>query len=143
MPVRPPLFPLPHLNPQTHINPPGITEYLIIFGTAVGTEGHSGRHTADDYFYILTGTQLTYTAGDYEPQVFPAGSMNHMRRGDVRQYRMPESCFALEYARGWIPPMLFFGFADGLTSTLDIPTLWKTTWITGKLMLGNLARGKF
>lgn len=56
---------------------------------------------------------------------------------------MADSCFALEYARGWIPPMLFFGFADGLSSTLDIPTLWRTSWLTGKQMVGNLARGKF
>ena len=140
-----PLLPFPptHLSPPKLTPSPGITEYLIIFGTAVGTEGHSGRHTADDYFYILTGTQKTYTPGRYEPDVFPAGSMNHMRRGDVRQYRMPESCFALEYARGWIPPMLFFGFADGLSSTLDFPTMWKTVWITAKLMVGNLAKGKF
>jgi C-8 sterol isomerase len=90
-----------------------ITEYLIIFGSAVGTEGHTGRHTADDYFHILSGTQLTYELGDYEPQVYPPGSVNLMKRGVARQYKMDTACFALEYARGWIPPMLFFGYADG------------------------------
>ncbi|KUJ13643.1 C-8 sterol isomerase [Mollisia scopiformis] len=119
-----------------------ITEYLIIFGTTVGTEGHSGRHTADDYFHIIRGTQLAYTPGDFEPEIYPQGSVHHLRRGTVKQYKMDEACFALEYARGWIPPMLFFGFADGLTSTLDIPTLWRTTWVTGREMISNLLRGK-
>ncbi|KAJ0422317.1 ERG2 and Sigma1 receptor like protein-domain-containing protein [Aspergillus carlsbadensis] len=104
--------------------------YIIHASTAIGTEGHTGRHTADDYFNILSGTQVAYVPGEFEPEVYPAGSVHHLRRGEVKQYKMPESCFALEYARGWIPPMLFFGYADTFSSTLDFPTLWATSRIT-------------
>jgi C-8 sterol isomerase len=74
--------------------------------------------------------------------VYPQGSVHHLHRGDVKQYKMDSSCFALEYARGWIPPMLGFGYADTFSSTLDFPTLWATTRVTGQQMIGNLLQGK-
>lgn len=40
-----------------------LTEYLILFGSPVGTEGHSGRFLADDWFFILDGEQWAYTEG--------------------------------------------------------------------------------
>jgi len=77
-----------------------ITEYLIIFGTPLGTEGHSGIHTADDYFHILVGEQWAFQPGGLELEKYPAGSVHLMPRGVVKQYKMHKGCFALEYARG-------------------------------------------
>ena len=77
-----------------------ITEYLIIFGTPLGTEGHSGMHTADDYFHILEGEQWVFEPGMLTKDVYRPGDVNLMQRGVVRQYKMHKGCFALEYARG-------------------------------------------
>lgn len=87
-----------------------ITEYLIIFGTPLGTEGHSGVHTADDYFNILIGEQWAFAPGSLEMERYPAGSVHHLPRGTVKQYKMHEGCFALEYARGTLISSLCASF---------------------------------
>ncbi|KAF9040644.1 ERG2/sigma1 receptor-like protein [Panaeolus papilionaceus] len=119
-----------------------ITEYLIIFGTPLGTEGHTGYYPADNRFHILKGEQWVFEPGSLEMQRFRPGDRNLTPRGVVRQYKMHKGCWALEYARGWIPGALPFGMADTLTSTLDVPTFYNTARITGREMIGNLLIGK-
>jgi len=70
------------------------------------------------------------------------GDVHLMRRGVAKQYKMHEGCWAMEYARGWIPLMMPFGLADTFTSTLDLPTLYNTVRITGREMAKNLLFGK-
>lgn len=77
-----------------------ITEYLIVFGTPLGTEGHSGRHTADDYFHIIEGEQWASPAHALQMERYPKGSVHHLKRGSIKQYKMHEGCWAIELAQG-------------------------------------------
>lgn len=119
-----------------------ISEYLIVFGTPIGTEGHSGRHLADDYFIMLEGEQWAFSPGSTEREVYKPGDIHLLKRGSVQGYRIPENGWALEYARGFIPSMMPFGMLDALSSTLDVPTAVKTLGIYAKGVVGQLLRGK-
>ncbi len=119
-----------------------ITEYVMIFGSSVGTEGHSGRFFAQDYFFILEGEQWAYGEGELDKKVYRPGDLHVLPPGKAEGYRMPDRCYALEYARGIIPAMLPFGLADAMSSTLDVSAVGRTFAVYTRGVLGNLARGK-
>ena len=68
--------------------------------------------------------------------------MHHLGAGEAQAYRMPDQCWALEYARGNIPFMLPFGLADTFFSTLDFYTLYKTFAVYGERVIAELLQGK-
>lgn len=120
-----------------------LTEYLIIFGSAVGTEGHTGHHLADDYFTILYGEQRAASAGQTVASVYKAGDCHHLPYGTAKQYTLPPTGgYALELAQGYIPSMLIFGFADSIFSTVDPFSLYSQVAHTAKSIFANLLRGK-
>lgn len=119
------------------------SEYVIIFGTPLGTEGHTGRFFAEDFFTIIHGEQWASPADVFEKQVFRAGDQHYLPRHTAKQYKMPDSCFALEYARGNIPSMMGFGLFDTFFSTLDWHTLYQTVEVSAVDMIGYALKGKF
>ena len=119
-----------------------LTEYLIVFGSDIGSEGHTGRFLVDDFFMVLEGEQWTQRANETRKSVYGAGTINKLPKGEAFQYAMPGHCYGLEYARGWIFTMMPFGLISTLTSTLDFFTLFKTLWVFTKLVTWNLLTGK-
>jgi C-8 sterol isomerase len=119
-----------------------ITEYVIVFGTPIGTEGHTGRFWAEDYFFILEGEQWAYSELSPVKAIYKPGDCHVLPQGVAEGYRMPDRCFALEYARGFIPAMLPFGLADTLFGTLDWRTAGRTIGKYGVSSIKELIQGK-
>jgi C-8 sterol isomerase len=120
-----------------------LSEYLIIFGTTLGTEGHTGRYPlAEDFFTIIYGEQWAYPANSRVRETYRVGEQHYLPAGVAKQYKMPDECWALEYARGNIMSMMFFGLVESWTSTMDFVTLGQTVWASGWFTVTNLLNGK-
>lgn len=119
-----------------------LSEYILIFGTPIGTEGHSGRYGTEVYDFMLEGEMWCYHAGELHKTVYKAGDVAYLGPDRAKGYAVPNSAFMLEYARGKIPTMLPFGLADTVFSTRDRTTLGRTIWQYGKLATQQLLAGK-
>jgi C-8 sterol isomerase len=115
-------------------------EYLLIFGTSIGTEGHSGRYKAEVFDFVFKGEMLCEYTGRFKREVHKAGSPAYLPASIVKHYCIKDEAWMLEYARGNIISMLPFGFADSIISTLDYNPVFKTIRTYGRLVIKNLFR---
>src|SRR5262249_10221498 len=119
-----------------------LSEYVLVFGSPIGTEGFSGRYRIDVYDTILSGEMWTYSEHRFrERAVTRPGEMARLGRKEIRGFKLPEVAWMLEYGRGPIPTALPFALSGALTS-LDFRTIAKTMFVYGKLVVKELMRGK-
>jgi C-8 sterol isomerase len=101
-------------------------EYILLFGTPIGTEGHSGRNPAEYYDTVLDGEAWYYHEGQFEREVHKTGDRIYVARRQSAGMHIPDHVWMIEYARGALPRLMPFGLADILFSTLDYHTLRQT-----------------
>jgi len=111
-----------------------LNEYLLFCGTAIGSEGHSGRHRADIYDVVMAGDLWTYQAGGFERHQYKAGDLACLRRGTANGSKLRPGAWLLEYARGNVPSLFPFALGDTLFSTLDTTDLVGQLGISTRLM---------
>jgi hypothetical protein len=96
------------------------TEYILIFGTPIGSEGFSGRYVDMTVWdCMFAGEMRTYTEGQLEPTVYLPGECAILEKGQGKGYNMTPGTWMLEYTRGNIPRALPIGVLAPITVTAD------------------------
>jgi hypothetical protein len=103
-----------------------IFEYIMIWGTPIGSEGHSGRHAVGFWDTVIDGEMWYYGEGQFEKRVYRPADRVYVGPGQARAMNFTTGVWAVEYARGPLPLSVPFGIADELLSTLDFSTAGQT-----------------
>lgn len=111
-----------------------VFEYLMIWGTPIGSEGHSGRHAVGFWDTVLDGEMWYYGEGQFDKRIYQPGDRVYVGPNQARAMNFTDGVWALEYARGPLPLSLPFGVADELISTLDFATAGETVGIYASLV---------
>ncbi|XP_043952323.1 sigma non-opioid intracellular receptor 1 [Gambusia affinis] len=111
------------------------TEYLLLFGTAVDTGGHSGRYWAEISDTIISGTFRQWKEGTTKSEVYYPGETIVHEVGEATSVQWSAGTWMVEYGRGFIPSTLGFALADTLFSTQDFVTMYYTVRVYLKALM--------
>ncbi|XP_012722491.2 sigma non-opioid intracellular receptor 1 [Fundulus heteroclitus] len=112
-----------------------LTEYLLLFGTAVDTGGHSGRYLAEISDTIISGTFRQWKEGTTKSEVYYPGDTIVHGVIEATSVQWSAGTWMVEYGRGFIPSTLGFALADTLFSTLDFVTMFYTVRVYVKALM--------
>jgi C-8 sterol isomerase len=119
-----------------------LSEYILIYGTPIGTEGFSGRYRVDIFDMLLSGEMWTYSEENFRKRtVTLPGEIAWLRRRQAKGVRIFEDSWMLEYGRGPIATTLPFALS-GAVGGLEVKPIVQTIWIYGRLAFKELCRGK-
>jgi hypothetical protein len=115
-----------------------LTEYVLLFGTAIETSGHSGRYWIDIYDTLIRGTFQQWSEGTTYYVTYSPGDTIYHPRLSATAVRWKEDTWMLEYAHGPILSSFLFALSDSLFSTLDWLTIYKSMRVYSFQLLRSL-----
>jgi C-8 sterol isomerase len=101
-------------------------EYVMIWGTPIGSEGHSGRHRVAFWDTVIDGETWYFSEGQFEKRIYKPGDRILVGKGQACGMNFTDGVWAVEYARGPLPLSMPFGLADEIFSCLDFSTALQT-----------------
>ncbi|KPP60895.1 sigma non-opioid intracellular receptor 1-like [Scleropages formosus] len=112
-----------------------LTEYVLLFGTAVDTSGHSGRYWAEISDTVISGTFRQWKEGTTKSEVYYPGDTIVHAVGEATSVQWSAGTWMVEYGRGFIPSTLGFALADTVFSTQDFLTVFYTVRVYMKALV--------
>lgn len=115
-------------------------EYIMIWGTPIGSEGHSGRHRAGFWDTVIDGEMWYFAEGEFEKRIYKPGDRVYVGPGQACGMNFTNGVWAVEYERGPLPLSLPFGLADEVMSCLDYRTAAQTVSLYTDLVCRHFGR---
>lgn len=109
-------------------------EYIMIWGTPIGSEGHSGRHHVAFWDTVIDGETWYYAEGQFEKRVYRPGDRIFVGKRQAVGMNFTDGVWAVEYARGFLPRSIPFGLADELLSARDFVAAKQTLAVYAALI---------
>lgn len=119
-----------------------LTEYILLFGTAMPTSGHSGRYWGDITDTLISGEFTQWLEGETSPHIHGPGATVPHPAWTASGVHWVGGTWMLEHMHGLIPTALPFAFSDGIFSSQDFYSLAKSTWIYAKHVTRSLMAGR-
>ncbi|XP_074654992.1 sigma non-opioid intracellular receptor 1-like [Tubulanus polymorphus] len=114
------------------------TEVMVVYGTAMDTSGHPGRHWFQSNIkVVLSGSMKVWKEGTYESVEYRPGDVLRVESGEASGVSFSEGTWLLAYGRGFIWSGGPYTLADSLFSTLDFYTVFKMFRMLSKSLINE------
>jgi C-8 sterol isomerase len=112
----------------------------MIWGTPIGSEGHSGRHFTGFWDTVIDGEMWYYGEGEFEKKIYTPGSRVYVGPGQARAMNFTDGVWAVEYARGFLPFSMPFGTVSEYFICFDLIAATQTWSLYGDLVAKSIGR---